>query len=152
MAEENAVSDDAPVFAIDKIYLKDVSFESPNSPNCFMSTDQPDLDLNMNIEHRQVGEDAYEVILKVTIEAKIKEDALFLVEIQQAAVFLIKNIPEQNMAPIMGIECPNVLFPYAREAISDLTVKGGFQPLMLAPVNFAQMYTERNAAAAEAEA
>lgn len=144
MADENATNEN-PVFAIDKLYIKDASFESPKAPHGFMATEQPKLDLNLNIGANQVGDEAHEVTVSITIEAKIGDDTLFLVELVQAGVFVIKNVPQENLGPLIGIECPTILFPYAREAVSDLTVKGGFQPLMLAPVNFAQLYAEQQA-------
>lgn len=143
------MADEKPVFAIDKIYAKDVSFESPKAPHSFMSSEQPNLNLNLNINTAKVGDDAHEVALTITVEAKVKEDVLFLVELVQAGVFMIKNVPDENLGPLLGIECPTILFPYAREAISDLTVKGGFQPLLLAPVNFAQLYADKQSTNSE---
>ncbi len=138
-------SDTTPHFSIEKLYLKDVSFESPNSPETFTIEGNPDISLQLNTETQTVGDDFYEVVLVVTAMAKVNDKTAFLVELKQAGIFAVRNIPEADMAPLLGIECPNILFSYAREAISDLTTKGGFQPLVLQPINFAAMFAEAQA-------
>lgn len=137
-----AETDTTPHFSIEKIYLKDVSFESPNSPEVFTLEGNPDISLQISTETTQVGDDFHEVVLQVTALAKVDEKTAFLVELKQAGIFVMRNIPETDVGPLLGIECPNILFGYAREAVSDLTTKGGFQPLVLQPINFAAMYAE----------
>jgi len=129
-------------FGIHSIYLKDVSFEAPNSPEVFKTQFQPEIQMNLNIDTNKVEDDVYEVILSVTVTAKANDKSAFLVELQQAGVFTIKGFDEENLGPMLGIYCPNVLFPYARESVASLVTKGGFPQLLLEPVNFEALYAQ----------
>jgi len=132
-----------PTFVIEKVYLKDLSAEVPNGPEVFLERDPPTVEVNLNSAGRQVQDGVYEVVLTVTITARIKEKTVFLVEAAQAGVFQIRNVPQQDMGPLLGIACPNTLFPYARETISTITVRAGFQPVILAPMSFEGIYQQQ---------
>lgn len=150
MSEENQQ------FAIQKIYLKDVSFESPNSPQAFTQGDwQPKINVQINSSNSVIAQDTYEVVLDITVTADQNEKTAFLAEVKQAGIFTMAGFPEENLGGMVGAFCPESLFPYAREAISELISKGGFPPLYLAPVNFNALYTQqlqqKQAAATETE-
>ena len=132
-----------PTFAIEKVFLKDLSVEVPNAPEVFLEREAPTMEVNINSAGRAVQEGMYEVVLTVTITARIKEKTVFLVEAAQAGVFQIRNVPPQDMGPLLGIACPNTLFPYARETISSVTARAGFQPVMLAPMSFEGIYQQQ---------
>lgn len=132
-----------PVFGIEKLYVKDLSVEVPNAPEVFLEQDAPQVGIQLNTSGRGVGEGVFEVVLTVTVTAKIGEKTVFLVEVGQAGIFRIMNVPEDQLEPLVAIACPNVLFPYAREAVSDAVVRAGFQPIVLQPVNFEAMYMQR---------
>lgn len=129
-------------FGLQRIYIKDLSFESPNSPMVFKDEWKPDINLELNNRSAKVEGDIYEVILSLTVTAKIGDKVAFLVELQQAGLFLIKGVEAQQMQALLGSYCPNILFPYAREAISDVVGKGSFPQLLLAPVNFDALFAE----------
>lgn len=132
-----------PVFGIEKLYVKDLSVEVPNAPEIFLEQEAPQVAIQLNTSGRGVGEGVYEVVLTVTVTASIGEKTVFLVEVGQAGIFRIVNVPEEQLEPLVAIACPNVLFPYAREAISDAVTRAGFQPIVLQPVNFESMYMQR---------
>jgi preprotein translocase subunit SecB len=134
-----------PEFAIHRIFVKDLSFEAPNSPKSFKEEWQPQVDLNLDTTHAHLEDDLYDVTLKVTVNAKIKDKTVFVVEAQQAGIFLISHFDETQKNELLGSFCPNVLFPYVREVISEVINRGGFPPLYLAPVNFDAIYQQRNA-------
>ncbi|MET0105236.1 MAG: protein-export chaperone SecB [Sedimenticola sp.] len=142
MTENAQPEQAAPEFALQRIYIKDVSFETPNSPTIFNEQWSPESSLNLNSNVEKVGEDLYEVVLNVTVTTKLGDKTAYLVEIQQAGVFHVKGFPDAEMGPMMGAYCPNILFPYAREAISDLVSKGSFPQLLLTPVNFDALYAQ----------
>ncbi len=131
-------SSNEQAFAIQKIFVKDISFESPNAPNIFLEKDwQPDVNLNLQSTSRKLDEDVYEVVLNITVTAKLNDETTaYLAEVQYAGIFNIKNFPNDDQTYMLGSYCPNLLFPYIREAISDVVAKGGFPQLLLAPVNF----------------
>ena len=129
-------------FALQRIYIKDVSFEAPNSPAAFTKQWKPEVKLDLNTNGRKVDEQHYEVSVKITVTAKNEGETAFLVELVQCGLFAAVNIPEQQLAPMLGAMCPNILFPYLRENIDNLVVKGGFPALMLAPVNFDAIYAQ----------
>ncbi len=131
------------VFGIEKLYVKDLSVEVPNAPEIFLEHDAPEVQISLNTSGRAVGEGAFEVVLTVTVTAKLGEKTVFLVEVGQGGVFRIVNVPEEQMEPLMAVACPNILFPYARETISDAVTRAGFQPVVLQPVNFEAMYLQR---------
>ena len=129
-------------FGIHSIYLKDVSFEAPNSPEVFKTQFQPEIQMNLNLETHVLEENIYEVVLSVTVTAKAGDKSAFLVELQQAGVFTLRGFTDENLGPMLGIYCPNVLFPYARESVANLVSKGGFPQLLLEPVNFEALYSQ----------
>ncbi|UCV29148.1 protein-export chaperone SecB [Ferribacterium limneticum] len=132
-----------PVFGIEKLYVKDLSVEVPNAPEIFLEREQPQVEIQLNTGGRAVGDGVYEVLLTVTVTAKMPEKTVFLVEVGQAGIFRIQNVPEEQMEPLIAVACPNILFPYAREAVSDAISRAGFQPIVLQPVNFEGMYMQR---------
>jgi preprotein translocase subunit SecB len=132
-----------PVFSIKKIYTRDISFENPNAPQSFTAAENsPKMELNLGVQNRQVSEDHWEVTLKVSVLAKDSENdsAIFEVEVEQAGLFLLQNIPEEHLPVVLGVDCPAIIFPYTRQIISQLTVDGGFIPLLLDPFNFGAAY------------
>lgn len=141
-----------PQFAIEKLYVKDISLECPNSPELFLESQAPQIEIKLFNQGKQVGEALYEVSLTVTVTAKVGERTGYLVEVAQAGVFRISNVPPETLEMILHITCPNMLFPYAREAISDLVGRAGFQPIFLAPVNFEILYQQQRAQQAAAQA
>ena len=140
MAEEKAPQ---PNFSIQKIYVKDVSFESPESPEIFKFTKwDPKIELNLNNAHSKIDDNMYEAILTVTATVKHEDKVAYLTEVQQAGIFALVGFNENDQKYLLGSQCMNILFPYAREAISDLSNRGGFPPLILAPVNFDALYQQ----------
>ena len=133
----------APAFGIEKIYIKDMSVEVPNAPQIFLEQNAPEVSVQLNTQGTGVGEGVFNVVLTVTVTAKIGDKTLFLVEVGQAGIFRIVNIPEDQMEPLIAVACPNILFPYARETVSDAVTRAGFQPIVLQPVNFEAMYMAR---------
>ncbi|MEQ5835375.1 protein-export chaperone SecB [Marinobacter sp. R17] len=138
---ENA-NPDQPQFALQRIYIKDLSFESPNSPTIFQEQWQPQVNLDLNTSHTKVSDNQYEVVLSMTITAKIEEKVAYIVEIQQAGVFMVKGIEGPQLGQMLGAYCPTILFPYARESIDTIVNKGSYPGLMLAPVNFDAIYAQ----------
>lgn len=136
-------SEEAAVMSMQKIYVKDVSFETPNAPDIFNEKGQPEIKMNINQKVKKLAEGAYEVVLAVTVTCKILEKTAYLVEVHQAGIFTLKNFEENVLHQTLGSYCPNVLFPYVRQIVSDLVMQGGFQPLLLQPVNFDQLYAEQ---------
>ncbi|HTO56631.1 MAG TPA: protein-export chaperone SecB [Pseudomonadales bacterium] len=133
----------APEFALERIYVKDLSFESPRSPDVFRGPWQPQIHLDINTRTAGLGDERYEVVLTVTAHAKSAEgQSLMIVEVQQGGVFRIRGLDDERMRRVLATHCPGILFPYIRESIDALVVKGGFPALMLAPVNFDAMYEE----------
>jgi preprotein translocase subunit SecB len=131
-----------PQFALQRIYVKDLSFESPNAPLVFQEQWKPQINLDLNTSHNKVSDNQYEVVLSLTITAKVEEKVAYLVEIQQGGVFLVQGVEDQQLGQMLGAYCPTILFPYAREAIDSIVTKGSFPALMLAPVNFDAIYAQ----------
>jgi len=133
-----------PIFSVQKIYTKDISFENPNSPKTFGAEKQPRIELNLGVNHRQIDENFWEVSLKVTALARADEDdsVVFEVEVEHAGLFLLKNIPEEHIPQLLAVDCPTIIFPFTRQLISTLTADGGYIPLMLDPFNFAVAYQQ----------
>jgi len=125
-----------------RIYVKDLSFESPNAPTVFQEQWKPQVNLDLNTGHSKVSDNQYEVVLSLTVTAKIEEKVAYIVEIQQAGVFLVTGVDPQQLGHMLGAYCPTILFPYAREAIDNLVSRGSFPALMLAPVNFDAIYAQ----------
>ena len=150
MTEENKTAapqaanpENAPIMSMQKIYVKDVSFETPNAPDIFNEKGQPEIKMNLNQKVKKIADNTYEVVLAVTVTCKILEKTAYLVEVEQAGIFSLANFEESIMHQTLGSYCPNVLFPYARQIISDIVMNGGFQPLLLQPVNFDQLYAQQ---------
>ena len=135
-----------PQFALQRIYVKDLSFESPKAPEMFQQQWQPEVKLDLNTSNRGLEEGLHEVVLSLTITVENgpedKKETAFVVEVQQAGVFLVKGLADEELHRTLGAFCPNILFPYAREAIDNLVLRGSFPPLMLAPVNFDALYLQ----------
>ena len=140
-----------PAFSIEKIYVKDLSLEVPGAPQVFMQQEQPQLEVRLEHRSQRINEALFEVVLVITVTAKSGDKVLFLAEASQAGVFQIRNVSEADLAPVLGMVCPNVLFPYARETVSDMINRAGFPPVLLAPVNFEALYQQRQAAAAASQ-
>ena len=131
-----------PGFAIEKLYIKDVSVEVPNSPEIFTSRVTPKVSVELSNETKPLADNFYEVSLQLTITSVINEQTAFVVDLVQAGIFEIKNIPEEGLETVLSITCPNILFPYAREAIANFTVKAGFNPVQLQPINFEALHMQ----------
>lgn len=133
-----------PLFSIEKIYVKDLSLEVPNAPKVFLERETPQINVQLRTEGNGVDDGLFEVTLTVTVSATLPEErSVFLVEVAQAGVFQIRNVPQGDLEPVLMIGCPNILFPYAREAVSDAITRAGFQPVVLAPVNFEALYQQQ---------
>ena len=139
----NAPQNDQPVFSIEKVYVKDLSLEIPNAPQVFLEQGQPQVDIQLHHNSSSVEEGIYQTVLTVTVTAKVGDKTLFLVEAAQAGIFTARNIPQQELEPVLGIACPNILFPYVREVISDTVVRAGFPPVILSPVNFEAIFAQQ---------
>ncbi len=129
--------------SIQRIYTKDISFETPNSPDIFTAEWKPQMDLNLGTDTRKIADDLFEVVLNVTVTVKCDDKTAFLAEVHQAGIFSLKGIEENQLAPVFGITCPNILFPYARECISDLVNRGSFPQLNLSPINFESLFAQQ---------
>lgn len=146
MAEQNngavAASEQQAQFTIQKIYVKDISFEAPNAPQVFNEAGQPQLELSLNQKVGRVAEDLFEVVLSVTVTCKIADKTVYLAEVEQAGLFQLAGFDERTLDMMLGTYCPNVLFPYARQTVGDLVASGGFPPFYLQPINFEALYAE----------
>ena len=147
MSEENnnavpAEANNGPAFTVEKIYVKDVSFESPNSPTIFSENVQPDLQLNLNQKVQRLSDEAFEVVLGVTLTCKAGDKTAYVAEVEQAGVFGLIGLEPQAIDVLLGTQCPNILFPYVRSMVSDLIHAGGFPPFYLQPINFEGLYAE----------
>lgn len=151
MAEQDITNDAAAstettptgaTFTLEKIYLKDVSFEAPGAPQVFNDQGQPQLQMNLSQKVQRLSENAFEVVLGVTLTCTVSEKTAYLAEVQQAGVFGLSGFEPQTLDAMLGIHCPNSLYPYARQAISDLVQAGGFPPFLLQPINFENLYAE----------
>jgi preprotein translocase subunit SecB len=132
-----------PSLAIEKIYVKDLSLENPGAPQSFLSTEAPSVEVGLRTRGEQVDENVFECVLTITVTAKAGDKTLFLVEAAQAGLFRIQGVPMADMQPIMGIHCPNVLFPYVRETIANAISRAGFPPVHLDPINFETLYQQQ---------
>ncbi len=135
-------SENTPQFEIQRIYIKDMSFEAPNTPHTFVDEWKPEVQLNLETKSNRIQDNVHEVILSVTATVTTNKKPAFIVEAHQAGVFLINGLPNDQLRQMLGSFCPNILFPYAREVISDVVVRGGFPQLLLAPVNFDALYAK----------
>jgi len=141
-SKTKVTEDKQPGFALEKLYLKDVSIEVPSAPEIFVERDAPKISIELNNEAKPLADGYYEIALQITVTSKIGKHTAFIVDIVQAGIFVIKNIPEDGLEAVIAITCPNILFPYAREAISNFTVKAGFNPVQLQPINFEALYMQ----------
>lgn len=133
-----------PVFSIERVYVKDLSLEVPHAPQIFLEQGEPEVDMRVSTVNEQLTEGVYSVDVTITVTAKLNaERTLFLNEVTQSGIFRLENIPEEDAKMLLGIACPNILFPYAREAISSSVTRAGFPPVLLAPINFESMYQQQ---------
>ena len=153
MAEEKAAEEkQQPQFMIQKIYTKDISFETPSSPEVFREEWKPELDLQLTNEYKQLDDNNHDVTLVATVTAKLGDKTAFLIEVKQSGIFSLIGYSNEEIAPLIGNHCPTILFPYIREVISDIVLKGGFPQLVLAPVNFDALYMNQVEQAKQAAA
>ena len=142
-----------PVFHIQRVYLKDLSLEQPNSPAILLEQEQPTVDIKLTADAQQIAEGIYEATVTATVQTTIKDRTVFLVETKQAGIFEIRNLPEDQMGPVLGIACPQIVYPYLRASVADVITRAGFPPVHLAEINFQAMYEQQQAgAAAQTEA
>ena len=146
MAEANL----DPVFQIQRVYLKDVSLEQPNSPEILLNQEQPGVDIQLGVEAAPVADGLFEVTVTAKIHAKIADKTVFLVEAKQAGIFELRNMPQEQLGAVLGIACPQIVYPYLRGNVADVVQRGGFPPVHLAEINFQAMYEQQQAQAAEA--
>jgi preprotein translocase subunit SecB len=137
------MSDAQAVFQIERIYVKDVSLEVPNAPQIYQEQHAPQVEVQINNQAQQFADGLYEVTITVTVTAKSGERTVFLAEAAQAGIFAVRGVPKEDLDPLLGIACPTILYPYARETVSDLVTRGGFPPVLLAPVSFEALYAQR---------
>ena len=145
MADDNL----QPVFNIQRVYLKDLSLEQPNSPQILLEQAQPQVDINLGLAAEPVADGVYEVAVTATVTTKVNDKVLFLVEAKQAGIFEIRNIPDDQLQPIIGIACPQIVYPYLRAIVSDVCTRAGFPPILLTEVNFQAMYEAQQQQAAQ---
>ncbi|MGQ0708221.1 MAG: protein-export chaperone SecB [Rhodoferax sp.] len=144
------MSDQNPVFQIQRVYLKEASLEQPNSPAILLEQETPSVDIQLAVAASPVAEGVYEVTVTATVQTKIQDKTVFLVEAKQAGIFEIRHLPEEQMGPIMGIACPQIVYPYLRGNVADLIQRAGFPPVHLAEINFQAMYEQQQVEAAGA--
>jgi len=135
-----------PVFQIQRVYLKEASLEQPNSPAILLEQEQPTVDIQLGVNATTVAEGIYEVAVTATVHTKIKEKTVFLVEATQAGIFEVRHLPQEQMGPVMGIACPQIVYPYLRGNVADLVQRAGFPPVHLTEINFQAMYEQQQAA------
>ena len=151
MADSQAPTpaDQNPVFNIQRVYLKECSLEQPNSPGILLESEQPSVDIQLGVEAGTPAEGVFEVCVTATVTTKIKDKTVFLVEAKQAGIFEIRNLPQEQMNPVLGIACPQIVYPYLRGNVADIVTRAGFPPVHLAEINFQAMYEQQQAALAE---
>lgn len=149
---ESAQQNNQAIFSMDKIYVKDISLEIPHAPQIFLERDTPQIDVQLHSKAMPVEEGVFEVAVTTTVTAKIGEKVLFLIEASQAGIFQVRNVNEADIEPILAVMCPNILFPYLREVVSDVSIRGGFAPVLLNPINFDVLYQQQKQQQAEAAA
>jgi preprotein translocase subunit SecB len=145
-----AEQDPSPVFQIQRMYLKDLSLEQPNSPQILLEQVQPEVDINLGVSAEGISDGLYEVCVTATVTTRLKDRTLFLVEAKQAGIFEIRNIPAEQLQPIIGIACPQMVYPYLRAVVSDVCTRAGFPPVLLAEVNFQAMFEAQQQQAEQA--
>lgn len=148
-----AAQQNQPTFNIEKLYVKDMSLEVPHAPSIYLEREAPQIDMQLNTEFSAIDKEIYEVVITSTLTAtlpSVKDKVMFLIEVKQAGVFHVRNIPQEEMEAVLAVVCPNILYPYLREVVTDLSVRGGFAPVLLNPVNFEALYQQQKAQAAAA--
>ena len=146
MAEQNeqnaSPQGEAPIFRLQKMYLKDLSFENPNAPETFLAPQEPKVEVNLGLKNKKLENDHWEVVLSVTATVTNVKDnkTLFIVEIEHAGVFILKNIPQEHVAMVLSVDCPTLMFPFTRQIMSQVSVDGGFMPFLMEPVNFMALF------------
>lgn len=150
MSEAASSAEKQPEFNIEKLYVKDLSLEVPHGPSIFLEREAPQVDLQLNTEYSAIDAGIYEVTISLTLTAKLTsaDKVMFLIEAQQAGIFHVRNIPQQELEPVLAVVCPNILYPYIREVVTDMSVRAGFAPVLLNPINFDAMYQQQKAQAA----
>ena len=153
MSETATAEQTQPSFNIEKLYIKDLSLEVPHSPSIFLEREGPHIDLQLNSEYSAVDEGVYEVVVTLTLTAKLasQNKVMFLIEAKQAGIFRLQNIPAAELEPVLAVVCPNILFPYLRELVTETSVRAGFAPVLLNPVNFEALYQQHKERLADAE-
>ena len=149
MTDTTPAAGNAPVFQLQRVYLKDASLEMPNAPQIFLEAETPAVDIQLEVSNSIVIEGVHEVVVRVTATAKTKDKVLFLVEGKQGGIFEMRNIPAEQMGPILGVVCPSIIYPYLRSNIADLITRTGLPPVHLAEVNFEAFYNQKMAALAQ---
>ena len=145
-----AESNNDPVFQIQRVYLKEASLEQPNSPAILLEQETPSVDIQLGVEGQQAADGMYEVCVTATVVTKIKDTTVFLVECKQAGIFEIRNLPDEQLQGVLGVVCPQMIYPYLRAIVSDVCTRAGFPPILLAEVNFQAMYEAQQQAQAGA--
>ena len=148
MAEENL----DPVFQIQRVYLKDMSLEQPNSPEILLNQEQPAVEIQLGVDAKPVADGLFEITVTATVHTKIEDKTVFMVEAKQAGIFEIRNVPSEQMGALLGIACPQIVYPYLRGNVADIIQRGGFPPVHLAEINFQAMYEQQQAEAMMASA
>lgn len=144
--------DQQPGFGIEKIYVKDLSLEIPHAPQIFIQREAPQVGIELSNSATMLEDGVFEVVITITVTSKIEDKTVFLVEVAQAGIFQVRNIPQENLEPIISVTCPNILFPYARQTVSDLVTRAGFPPVLLNPINFEALYAQQKQQAEDAAA
>lgn len=150
MSDQTPATPATPVFQIQRVYLKEASLEQPNSPAILLEQEQPSVDIQLGVEAAPVAEGVFEVSVTATVHTKIKDKTVFLVEAKQAGIFEIRDVPQDQMGPLMGIACPQIVYPYLRGNVADLIQRGGFPPVHLTEINFQAMYEQQQLQQAQA--
>ncbi|WDZ96372.1 protein-export chaperone SecB [Herbaspirillum sp. WKF16] len=149
MSEQNQQAEQQPVFQIQRVYLKDLSLEQPNSPGIFLEQEAPSIEVSVDVGAEALADGVFESTVTITVTAKVKDKTAFLVEGKQAGIFEIRNVPAEQLDPLLGIGCPNIIYPYLRANIADAITRAGFPPVHLAEINFEVFYQQRLQALAE---
>lgn len=144
MAEKKEETQAKPIFRMQKMYTKDLSFENPNAPGVYLiqQKQEPAVEVNLQLNNKKIDDDHWEVLLQITAKISTKDDdkVMFILEIEHAGVFMLKNIPEEHIQMILGVDCPTLLFPFTRQIVSQVSTDGGFAPFLMEPVNFMALY------------
>jgi len=144
------MADQDPVFNIQRVYLKEASLEQPNSPAILLEQEQPSVEINLGVNAENVAEGVFEITVTATVQTKIQDKTVFLIEAKQAGIFEIRNVPEDQMSMVIGVACPQIVYPYLRGNVADVVNRAGFPPVHLAEINFQAMYEQQRAQAAAA--